>query len=77
MIRVAIIDDYMNVAQTMADWTHVKAKCQVDVISHPFANEDEAARLLAPYEILSTLRDRTPFPRSLLSRLPKIGRAHV
>ena len=72
MIRVAIIDDYMNVAQTMADWTHVKAKCQVDVIGHPFANEDEAARLLAPYEILSTLRERTPFPRSLLSRLPNL-----
>lgn len=72
MVRVVIIDDYMNVAQSMADWAPVKAQCQLDVIGHPFADEDEAARLLAPYEIISTLRERTPFPRSLLARLPNL-----
>ena len=72
MTRLAIIDYYMNVAQDMADWSKVRARCAVEVIDRPFRDIDDAAATLAPYEILSTLRERTAFPRELLERLPNL-----
>ncbi len=72
MTRIAIIDDTMNVAQSMADWTPLKARCTVDLIQRPFTSVDDAAQALASYEIISTLRERTPFPAELLKRLPNL-----
>jgi phosphoglycerate dehydrogenase-like enzyme len=41
-------------------------------LNRPFASEDEVATILADYDILVTLRERTPFPRSLITRLPRL-----
>ena len=72
MRKLAIIDDYMNVARDMADWGPVQARCQVDLIDRPFRDIADAAETLAPYEIISTLRERTAFPRTLLEKLPNL-----
>ena len=72
MRKLAIIDDYMNVAQDMADWSAVRQHCEVDVIDRPFRDVADAATTLAPYEIISTLRERTAFPRELLEKLPNL-----
>lgn len=72
MTRLAIIDDTLNVALDMADWSPVQARCQVDRVESPFASIDAAVAALEPYEIISTLRERTPFPAELLRRLPNL-----
>ncbi len=72
MASIAIIDDYQLVAFKMADWSRLTAAHEVVVFSKPFASQDEAAKALAPFEVVSIMRERTAFPRSLFERLPKL-----
>jgi phosphoglycerate dehydrogenase-like enzyme len=71
-MKLAILDDYQNVALKMADWSGIAKRCQIDVIDRPLQVPDEAARVLASYNIVCMLRERTPGPRSLIERLPNL-----
>ncbi len=81
-IRVAILDDYARVAMRMADWSRVAQRCRIDVIDHALEVPDEAASVLAPYQVLCHLRERTAMPASLIDRLANLrfmtitGKAH-
>ena len=70
MVRIAVLDDWQEVARASADWAPVMARAQVEFFREPFADEAAAARTLAPFEIVCTIRERTPFPASLARRLP-------
>jgi len=72
MKRLAILDDYQNVALSMADWASLKPEVAIDVLNAPLRGIDAAAAKLKDYEILIAMRERTPFPRALLERLPKL-----
>ncbi|MFV0297301.1 MAG: D-2-hydroxyacid dehydrogenase family protein [Hyphomicrobiaceae bacterium] len=72
MARIAITDDYQNVSMRFADWSPLKAEHEIVVFNAPFANEDEAARKLAGFDIIGIMRERTAFRRSLLERLPNL-----
>ena len=72
MTRIAILDDYNRVALDMADWSQVKKRCDVDVLDKPFATIEEAAKALAPYQVLCHLRERQPMPRALIEKLPNL-----
>jgi len=71
-MRLSILDDYQGIALDMADWSRLKGSVDIVVERKPFANEDETARALADSEIVAAMRERTPFPRSLVERLPKL-----
>jgi phosphoglycerate dehydrogenase-like enzyme len=72
-MRLSILDDYQGVALEMADWSPLRRR-GVDIVVErkPFADEDEAARALAESEIVAAMRERTPFPRTLVDRLSKL-----
>ena len=71
-MRLSILDDYQGVALDVADWSPGRSRgVDIAVERKPFAGEDEAARALADSEIVAAMRERTPFPRSLVERLPK------
>lgn len=72
MARIAITDDYQNVALSCAGWSRLEANHEIVVFDKPFASEDEAAAKLAPFDIIGIMRERTAFPRSLLSRLANL-----
>lgn len=72
MIRVAVLDDYLGIARTMADWSALPDEFAVDVFEDHLADEDAVARRLEPYQVIFALRERTPFPRSLIERLPNL-----
>jgi len=72
MTAVAVLDDWQQAARTSADWSPLTARADVTFFTAPFADEDDAARQLAPFDILLVIRERTPFPRSLWSRLPRL-----
>jgi len=72
LTRIAVLDDWQRVARECADWSPLTARAQVDFYETPFANEDDAARRLQPYEVLLVTRERTPFPASLVARLPNL-----
>ena len=70
--RVAVLDDWQRVARACADWAPLERQADVQFFTEPFASEDEAATALAGFDIILALRERTPFPRSLVDRLPNL-----
>jgi phosphoglycerate dehydrogenase-like enzyme len=71
-LRCAILDDYLNLALTVADWSTVTDRVDVTVFNHPFVSEQAAASALKDFEIICAMRERTPFPRTLFAALPKL-----
>jgi phosphoglycerate dehydrogenase-like enzyme len=71
-MRLSILDDYQGVALAMADWSPLRGRLDIRVERAPFADEDAAARALADSDIVCAMRERTPFPESLVARLPKL-----
>jgi phosphoglycerate dehydrogenase-like enzyme len=72
MTRIALLDDWQRVARTSADWSPLIARADVSFFEMPFTDEDDAARHLAEFEIILVTRERTPFPSTLVARLPKL-----
>ncbi|MBV8120493.1 MAG: D-2-hydroxyacid dehydrogenase family protein [Alphaproteobacteria bacterium] len=72
-MRLSILDDYQGVALAMADWSPIRGRSvEIAVERHPFADEDAAVRALIDSELVAAMRERTPFPKSLVDRLPKL-----
>jgi phosphoglycerate dehydrogenase-like enzyme len=72
MARVAILDDYQNVARRMADWASLPAGNEVVVFADHLGGTDAVAKRLADFDAVVAMRERTPFPRPLLERLPRL-----
>jgi len=70
-VRLAILDDYQNVAHTFADWSRLPAHVAVTVFNRHMEGE-ELVRAIAPFDVLVIMRERTPFPRALIERLPNL-----
>ncbi|ACK49209.1 D-isomer specific 2-hydroxyacid dehydrogenase NAD-binding [Methylocella silvestris BL2] len=69
---IAILDDYQNVALKMANWTRVEERAAITVFNDHLADPEAVALRLAPFDILCVMRERTPLPRALLERLPRL-----
>ena len=72
MHRVAILDDYQNVALKLADWSPLKDKIEITVFDKPFASSDEAVAALKDFQIVCAMRERTSFSREVLTALPNL-----
>ena len=72
MARVAILDDYQNVARRMADWASLPAGTDLVVFSDHLSDPGAVAARLADFDAVIAMRERTPFHRTLLERLPKL-----
>jgi len=72
MAKIALLDDYQNVALKMADWSGLQAKHQITVFSQHLGSEEAVAKALSDFEVIGIMRERTPFPRTLLERLPNL-----
>ena len=72
MHRLAILDDYQNVALTLADWGRLKGKVEIAVFTDHVADVDAVAQRLQPFDIILMNRERTPFGRALLEKLPNL-----
>jgi phosphoglycerate dehydrogenase-like enzyme len=71
-LRCAILDDYLNVALSVADWSKVSDRVDVTVFNQPFATPETAAGALRDFEIICAMRERTPFPRTMFAGLPNL-----
>ncbi|PBC63657.1 hydroxyacid dehydrogenase [Streptomyces sp. Tue6028] len=79
-LRCAVLDDFQGVATEVADWSPLAD--DVEVVSFrerpraagggEITAEDALAAALADFDIVVTLRERVPFPASLLARLPRL-----
>ena len=72
MVRVAVLDDYQEVAKEMADWSVLPPEVEVRMFREYLAEEDTLVHHLEEFDIILGMRERTPFRRSLLERLPQL-----
>lgn len=72
LVKVAILDDYQNVAFKFADWSSIQSRLAIDTFPDTTADEDVLAKRLEPYTIICAMRERTKFRASLLDRLPNL-----
>ncbi len=71
-MKVAILDDYQNVALSMADWSAVAAQAEITVFHDHLADPDAVVERLLPYQVVCVMRERTPLPRNIVERLPNL-----
>jgi phosphoglycerate dehydrogenase-like enzyme len=71
-MRVAILDDYQNVALSMADWSGVTRRAQVTVFTDHLAESDDVVERLVPFDVICVMRERTALPRHVIERLPRL-----
>ncbi len=69
-LRCAILDDYQNVALTMADWS--RAGVEVTSYNTHFGTEDTLHQAVDGFEVVVAMRERTPFTKAFLATLPAL-----
>jgi phosphoglycerate dehydrogenase-like enzyme len=68
-IRIAILDDYQNVALAAADWDSLEAEVTV---FDKYIESEAVAGALQGFDVVIGMRERTPFPKSLIEALPDL-----
>jgi phosphoglycerate dehydrogenase-like enzyme len=71
-MRVAILDDYLNVSQEVTDWSAIRAKADITVFNEHENDLDRLVERLTPFDVICIMRERTPFQKNLLDRLPNL-----
>jgi phosphoglycerate dehydrogenase-like enzyme len=72
MTRVAVLDDWQQVARQSADWSALEARAEIVFFETSLPDQDTAAAALADFDIILSMRERTAFPAALVARLPKL-----
>ena len=71
-MKLAILDDYHSVALNVADWSPVEQAVHISVFEAHLGDAEAVVRALEGFDIIVAMRERTPFPRYVLERLPKL-----
>lgn len=69
-MKIAVLDDYQDIARELADWDSLGA--EVDVLTEHIADPDALVDRLAGCEVVVAMRERTPLPAEVLRRLPDL-----
>jgi len=68
-MRIAVLDDYLKVAPSLANWASLGT--DVSFFSE-FIPPDTSARVLASFDVIVAMRERSAFPASLIEALPNL-----
>src|SRR3989441_1183968 len=71
-MKIAILDDYQDIAMTLADWSSIPGRPEIKVFTDHVVDLEKLAERLLPYDILCIMRERTPMPAALIERLPHL-----
>src|SRR6267143_79647 len=71
-MKVAILDDYQNVALQLADWSGVRRHAEITVCNDHVADPSAVAERLRPFDAVCVMRERTPLTREILQQLPNL-----
>jgi phosphoglycerate dehydrogenase-like enzyme len=70
--RLAILDDYQGATLSLGPWQDAPPTLEVTVFRDTLHDPDALAARLAPFDAILAMRERTPFPRALVERLPNL-----
>ncbi|MCP2088938.1 UNVERIFIED_ORG: phosphoglycerate dehydrogenase-like enzyme [Paraburkholderia sediminicola] len=71
-IKVAVLDDYQNVALSVADWSPLKDLADVTVFNDHVADIGSLIQRLQPFDVVCVMRERTPLSRVVIESLPNL-----
>jgi phosphoglycerate dehydrogenase-like enzyme len=69
---IAVLDDYQNVALSLADWSVLDDRASVTVFNDHLADADAVVERLQPFDVVCMMRERTPLTRAIIERLPRL-----
>jgi phosphoglycerate dehydrogenase-like enzyme len=71
-MKVAILDDYQNVALRLTDWSAVRRHAEITVFNDHLADPAAVVERLRLFEVVCVMRERTPLTREILQQLPSL-----
>jgi phosphoglycerate dehydrogenase-like enzyme len=71
-VSIAVLDDYQNVGLEMADWSSLDGRATITVFNDHLADPDQLVERLLPFDVVCVMRERTPLPRAIIERLPRL-----
>ena len=71
-MKIAILDDYQQVAVQSADWKSLPAGTEVKSFADTIADKDALVKRLQPYDVIIAMRERTRFPAEVIDALPNL-----
>jgi phosphoglycerate dehydrogenase-like enzyme len=72
-MKIAVLDDYQQVAKQSADWGSIGSDAQVDSFAQHISDRNELVRALQPYDVIVAMRERTRFPAEVIDALPNLN----
>jgi len=69
--RIAVLDDYQDVARSMADWNSLP-DCEVVFFHDSVQEAEEQVARLKDFDAVCTMRQRMALPNEVLARLPRL-----
>src|SRR3989441_8051386 len=70
--KIAVLDDYQNVALESADWSVLRDRADIAVFQDHLADPDAVIERLLPFDVVCVMRERSPLPRNVIERLPNL-----
>jgi phosphoglycerate dehydrogenase-like enzyme len=70
--KIAVLDDYQNVALESADWSVLRDRADITVFRDHLDDPDAVIERLLPFDVVCAMRERTPLPRNVIERLPNL-----
>jgi phosphoglycerate dehydrogenase-like enzyme len=71
-LKGAILDDYQNVAMTVADWSGLAKDIDFTVHNESLGGRDEVVATLKDCAVVCLMRERTPFGKDVIDALPNL-----
>jgi phosphoglycerate dehydrogenase-like enzyme len=71
-VEVAVLDDYQGVALEMANWSSIEGRARITVFRDHLADQSALVRRLEKFNVVCVMRERTPLPREVIERLPRL-----
>ncbi|MBX2832907.1 MAG: D-2-hydroxyacid dehydrogenase family protein [Rhodospirillales bacterium] len=71
-MRIAILDDYQDIALQSADWSEVRSLGEITVFNDTITDQDSLRERLEPFDVLCVMRERTPLNGDLIRSLPNL-----
>jgi phosphoglycerate dehydrogenase-like enzyme len=72
LMKIAVLDDYANLAAQMADWSVLEGRAAVTMFSDHLTDVDAVVKRLEPFDVVCIMRERTPMSREVIARLPNL-----
>ena len=71
-MKIAILDDYQNVAMSIVDWSAIAENADITVFNDHIDQTDALIERLLPFDVICVMRERTPLRRDIIERLPRL-----